>query len=133
MVIPTTSRDTKIISFSLHPTEDLTVGNGKVTAFIPPSVNGRNIQYAHVKVDTAPVGSVVTINIFNIRLAANVFSTPLTIDAGETGSETAAIPVVIDLAQDDLLTNDKLRLDVTTIGSSTAGKGLVVTLECGFA
>jgi hypothetical protein len=57
-----------------------------------------------------------------------MLSTKITIDSGETGSDTAAAAAVIDTSEDDIATNDLIRVDVDAI-STTAAKGLVVTLE----
>jgi hypothetical protein len=57
-----------------------------------------------------------------------MLSTKLTIDSGETGSDTAATPAVINTSYDDVATNDLLRIDIDAI-STTAPKGLIVTLE----
>ena len=57
-----------------------------------------------------------------------MLSTKITIDSGETGSDTATAAAVIDASEDDIATNDLIRVDVDAI-STTAAKGLVVTLE----
>jgi hypothetical protein len=56
-----------------------------------------------------------------------MLTTKITIDSTETGSDTAATPAVIDTANDDVATNDVIRIDVDAI-STTAAKGLIVTL-----
>jgi len=58
-----------------------------------------------------------------------LLSTALTIDAAETGSDTAATPAVIDVPNDrDVLAeNDLLRIDVDAV-DATAPKGLLITL-----
>ena len=45
-----------------------------------------------------------------------------------SGTDTAATPAVIDTAEDDLTENDLIAIDVDAV-STTAAKGLVVTLE----
>jgi hypothetical protein len=57
-----------------------------------------------------------------------MLSTVITIDSGETGSDTGATAAVIDTGNDDVITNDLLRIDVDAI-STTAPKGLIITLE----
>jgi len=57
-----------------------------------------------------------------------VFSTALTIDTGETSSSTAAVPVVINTANDDIATNDRFRIDVTNAGTNTT----LATMNIGF-
>jgi len=60
--------------------------------------------------------------------SVDVFSTALTIDTGETSSSTAAVPVVINTANDDIATNDRFRIDITGAGTST----LLSVLNIGF-
>jgi hypothetical protein len=93
-------------------------------------LNGFNIVDVHAEVITAPVGSTIIIDLYNLTQTADILSTNLTIDAGETGSDTAAAAVAIDTGEDDLATNDVIRVDIDQIGSSTAGSGLIVTLIC---
>jgi len=85
----------------------------------------------HAEVSTAPVGAVLIIDIYNATDGASMLdggNDRLTIDAGDTGSDTATDPVVIATGADDIATNDVIRVDVKQIGSGTAGSGLVVTL-----
>ena len=78
--------------------------------------------------DTAATGSVTTIDIN--EAGTTILSTKITIDATEKTSETAATPPVISdsaIAADAIIT-----FDIDGIGSSTAGKGLVVWMEVTF-
>ena len=84
----------------------------------------------HAEVITAPAGSTIIIDLYNLTQTADILSTNLTIDAGETGSDTAAAAAAISGSEDDLATNDVIRVDIDQIGSSTAGSGLIVTLIC---
>jgi hypothetical protein len=59
-----------------------------------------------------------------------MLSTKLTIDSGETGSDTAAAAAVINTSNDHVNTNDMLRIDIDAV-HTTAAQGLIVTL--GFA
>lgn len=56
----------------------------------------------------------------------SLFSTLLTIDANEDGSETAAVAAVINPANDDLATGQWLRFNVD--GAGTGTQGLYLTL-----
>ncbi len=58
-----------------------------------------------------------------------MLSTAITIDTTETGSDTAATAAVINTSNDDVTTNDVIRVDVDAIHSGTAAKGLIVTLD----
>jgi hypothetical protein len=108
---------------------DAATGDGKAILNIPSNLNGYNLNAVAASVETAPVGSAISIQIHNATDAVDMLSTPLTIDAGENTSATAATPAVIDTNTDDIATNDRLRIDVDAVGSSTAGAGLVVRLE----
>ena len=75
-------------------------------------------------VGTAPVGSVITVDIN--EAGSSILSTKITIDAGEKTSTTAATaPVISDSALAD---DAEITIDIDTVGSSTAGAGLKVTL-----
>jgi hypothetical protein len=106
---------------------DLTTGDGKFYMHVPPAFNGMNLMYVHAKVITAGTTGTLDIQIANVTQAADMLTTKLTVDSGETGSDTAATPAVIDTANDDVATNDQLRIDIDAI-PTTAPKGLIVTL-----
>ena len=57
-----------------------------------------------------------------------MLSTVMTIDTTETDTSTAATPAVIDTANDDVATGDKISIDVDAVSSGTAPKGLYVEL-----
>ena len=102
-------------------TTDLTTGTGKATFRIPYAFT---LTAVRASVTTAPVGSVITVDIN--ESGTSVLSTKITIDAGEKTSTTAAIaPVISDSALAD---DAEITIDIDTIGSSTAGTGLKVTL-----
>jgi len=108
----------------------LTTGDGKFYFHVPSTLNGFDIVDVHAEVITAPAGSTIIIQLHNLTATADILSTLLTIDASETGSDTAATAAVISGSEDDLTTNDVIRVDIDQIGSSTAGSGLIVTLIC---
>jgi len=111
-------------------TTALTTGNGKFYFHVPSTLNGFNIVDVHAEVISAPAGSTIIIQLHNLTATADILSTLLTIDASETGSDTAAAAAAIDTGEDDLTTNDVIRVDIDQVGSSTAGSGLIVTLIC---
>jgi len=108
----------------------LTTGNGKFYFHVPSTLNGFDIVDVHAEVISAPAGSTIIIQLHNLTATADILTTLLTIDASETGSDTAAAAAVISGSEDDLTTNDVIRVDIDQIGSSTAGSGLIVTLIC---
>jgi hypothetical protein len=110
-------------------TSDTSTGDGKAYFHIPPELNGMNLTYCHARVITAGVTGTLDIQIHNVTDTVDMLTTKLTVDSGETGSETAATPYVIDTANDDVAENDLIRIDSDAIHSGTAAKGLIVTLR----
>lgn len=106
-------------------------GDGKKYFHIPADLNAMNLVEVHAFCVTAGTTGVSTIQIANVTDSVDMLSTRITIDSGETGSNTAATPAVIDTTKDDVATNDVIRIDIDGI-SSTAPKGLVVTLGFSF-
>ena len=74
--------------------------------------------------NTAPTGSTISIQVQED--GSDILSTPITIDASETTSETAAVPPVI--SDSTLASNSIISFDLDQIGSSTAGTGLKINL-----
>lgn len=108
-------------------TSDLATGDGADYLHIPDALNGMNLVYVHARVITAGTTGTTDFQIANVTDAVDMLSTKLTIDSGETGSNTAATAAVIDTTKDDVATNDLLRLDIDAL-STTKPKGYVVTL-----
>lgn len=118
-------------SVSLYVVEgatDTAVADGKAYITIPSSLNGFILKRVHARVITAGTTGTTDIQIHNVTDAVDMLSTKLTIDSAETGSNTAAAPAVINAANDDVATNDELRIDIDAV-ASTAAKGLIVVLE----
>ena len=107
---------------------DLTVADGLAYFHVPAGLDGMDLVEVHAEVFTAPAGSTATFEISNNGASTQMLSTNITIDAGETGSDSAATAAVIDASNDDLDTNDLIQINCTQIGSSTAGAGLMVTM-----
>ena len=61
------------------------------------------------------------------RSDADMLSTKLTIDSGETSSATAATAAVVNTSNDDVATGDLIYVDVDAV-STTAPQGLTVVL-----
>ena len=114
------SEEVFIISLS-DETTDLTTGNGKASFNMPFAMTLTGVK---APVNTAPVGSTIIVDIN--EAGSTILSTKLSIDASELTSSSAASAAVIS---DASLANDALiTFDIDQIGSSTAGKGLKVTL-----
>ena len=97
---------------------------------IPPDLNGLDLVYAHAEVDTAGTTNTMDLEIYNVTQTQDMLSTTMTIDTGETGSDTAATPYVIHATQKDVATNDLIRWDCDAV-HDTAAKGLVGTMGFG--
>ena len=107
---------------------NITVGDGAAYVTVPSSYAGMNLVAVHARVITAGTTGTTDIQIYNLTQTADMLSTKITIDSGETGSDTAATAAVIDTSNDDVASWDVLRIDVDAI-STTAPKGLIVTME----
>lgn len=81
---------------------------------------------ARADVTTAPTGSGITVDI-NVN-GTSVFSTLLTIDAGETTSVTAATQSVLTSDPYYITDNDQITIDIDAVGSTLPGTALKVTL-----
>lgn len=108
---------------------DLSTGDGKALIKLMDEFDGMDLVDVTAEVTTAPTGSTISIQVRNVTDSVDILSTPITIDAGETSSETAATAPVIDTDNDDIDTNDLIAIDIDQVGSSEAGRGLVVGLR----
>ena len=102
-------------------TSNLSTGNNKVRIRMPYAFT---LTAVRASVNTAPTGSTISIQI--TEAGSDILSTPITIDASETTSVTAASsPVISDssLADDSII-----GIDIDQVGSSNTGVGLKVTL-----
>ena len=104
----------------------LTTGDGKKAIHIPSDLTGMNLVYVHAFCLTASAVGIPTFQVQNLTDTHDMLSTKLTIDATETGSNTAANAAVIDTGEDDVVTNDIIQIDCDVAGSTT--KGVYVTL-----
>jgi hypothetical protein len=111
------------------PTTDAATGDGAAYYPIPPELNGANITYVHLWAVTAGTTGTSDVQIARVRSGtpADVLSTKVTIDSTEQGSDTAASAAVINTSNDDVATNDVLRVDVDAL-STTKPRGLIVTI-----
>jgi hypothetical protein len=100
---------------------NLTTGTAKVTFRMPYAFTLTSVK---ASVNTAPVGSTIIVDIN--EGGSTILSTKLSIDAGEKTNATAASAAVI--SDTGLAADAEITIDIDQIGSSTAGKGLKVTL-----
>jgi len=109
------------------PDADCATGNGKAFFSIPPSLDGMNLVSAHGVVFTAGTTSTMEIEVYNKTDTVNMLTTEIRIETGEVGSDTATLQPVIDTANDDVASYDRIQIDIDVV-HTTAAKGLVVTL-----
>lgn len=120
-------RVTSIIVFDDATDVETGDGAGDIFYRVPSVINGYNLVGVAAQVQTAGTTGTTDIQIHNVTQTADMLSTKITIDSGETDSSTAATPAVIDTANDDVATGDQIRIDVDAV-STTAPKGLLVEL-----
>ena len=111
----------------VSPTTDVTTGDGAAYFHIGQTLDSMNLIYCHARVITAGTTGTLDIQFNRSRGGVDMLSVKLTVDSGETGSDTAATPYVINLSNDDVLENDLIRIDIDAV-QTTAPKGLLVTL-----
>lgn len=115
-------RETFIIACS-DLTTALTTGTGKAYFDAPYALTVTGVIATVV---TAPTGSALQVDIN--EAGVSILSTKITIDAGETSSQTAATPPVI--SDTAIAANARMTIDIDAVGSTIAGAGLVVYILC---
>jgi len=108
-------------------TTNVSTGDGKWYFHVPTALNGMNLVYCHAEAITAGTTGTMTMMVYNLTDTANMLSTALTMDSGETGTDTADAAYVIDTGHDDVATNDVIRFDISGV-HTTPAKGLIITL-----
>ena len=112
---------TETIGYALSDqTSDITTGV-KITDRMPYAFTLTSILGS---LAVAATGGTFTVNIK--KNGVSIFTTKLTFDSGESTTATAAVPYV--LSTTTFAANDIIELSVDTIGSVTAGKGLIIKL-----
>lgn len=107
---------------------NLTTGDGQAFFRVPLEMNGMNLTGVGAVVYTAGTTNTLDIQIRNKTQAADMLSTKITIDSGETDSATANAAAVIDTSNDDVATNDVIAIDIDAV-HTTPAKGLVVMMR----
>jgi len=105
----------------------LRTGVGRFYFHIPEDLDSYSLFEVHARVITAGTTGTTDIQVNNATSGLDMLSTVLTIDSGETGSETAATKAAINSANKVVRENDLIRIDIDAI-STTPPKGLIVTL-----
>ena len=96
------------------------VGNGITHVTIPSTLDGKNLQSAQAHVYTVGTGSTTTVQLHNLTDGYDMLSTPITIDASEKDSSTAATPSVVG-SYSLVSTADVIRIDVDVVATNTLG------------
>ena len=96
------------------------VGNGITHVTIPSTLDGKNLSSAQAHVYTAGTGSTTTVQLHNLTDGQDMLSTPITIDASEKDSSTAATPSVTG-SYTGVSTADVIRIDVDVVATNTLG------------
>lgn len=107
--------------------ENLATGDGQMIFVVPSSLNGLTIKSAHASLSSVSSSGAVTVQIRNVTDSVDVLSTAITIDQSEFTSYTAATPPVINGANDDVATGDRIAIDVDGAGTSAAGLSVHLT------
>jgi len=118
----------RVVLTAIAPATDCAVADDNAHFHVPASMAGMNLVSVHAENITAGATGTGTYQVRNDTSGNNMLSTAITIDSGETGSDTAATAAVINASEDDLTENDLISIDIDGI-QTTAAKGLVVTLE----
>lgn len=114
---PTASTTAALASFPISVSDEvstITTGTSKVTFRAPTDFDVTKIK---ASLTTASTSGAVQVDV-NLN-GVSMFSTPITIDANETTSETAAVPAVLSttaLADDDVIT-----VDIDSAGTGAVG------------
>jgi hypothetical protein len=108
----------------------ISTGDGQRIFMVSDDMNGMVLKKAAALVTTVSSSGVPTIQIRNVTDSVDMLSTKVTIDASEFTSYTAAATSVVDTANDDVATGDRISVDVDVSG--TGAKGLEVILTFGF-
>jgi hypothetical protein len=104
--------------------DDVTTGNGKAYFTIPEMLNGFDLIRAQATVVTAGTTNATTVMVHNLTDAVDMLTGAVSIASGNTVGTVGTI----DTSNDDVATNDIIRIDVPTV-STTAPQGLMVVLE----
>lgn len=107
----------------------LATGNGKAYFTVPVDLNGMNLVDADIAVYTVSSSGTPTVQIHNLTDTTDMLSTAITVDTSEFNSYTAATPPVINTAADDVVTGDRLRIDVDVAGTGTTGLDVILVFE----
>ena len=88
---------------------------------VPAALTGMNLVSVSASVGTGAAGSspsgTPTFTVTNVTDTSTMLSTSLTVDANEYTSATAAVAAVIDTGEDDVVTDDLIKVATTVAGT----------------
>ena len=108
----------------------ITTGSGKLFFTIPDDMSGYLLETAHLAVGKAGVTNTTSVQIRDPeKNYRKMFSTVLSIDSTESGSNTAATPYVINASNRDVGSYDRLMIDIPQVSTTAPKGGMVLTLK----
>jgi hypothetical protein len=119
--------DSKQESFAIAASDEttaLTTGTNKVTFRIPYDFTLTKVK---ASLTTAPAGGMADFEIDIKRNGVTVFTTTPTIDVGETTTETATVPSVLEPTEVVWVNDDVITIDIVSVNGGIAA-GLKVYL-----
>jgi hypothetical protein len=111
------------------PDTDTETGDAKFFYRVPSRLDGMNLIGIAATVYTAGVTGNLDIQIRNKTDSVDMLSTKMRIETGETDTSTSDQPGVIDTTKDDVATGDVIAIDIDSVQSGTAAKGLCVEMQ----
>lgn len=106
----------------------LTTGDAKFIFAISAELNGMDLTEAQAYVTTVSSSGNVTAQVRNITNSnVDMLSTPITIDANENTSYTAAVPSVVNTSNDNVATGNLIAIDIDAAGTGAKGFGIILT------
>lgn len=103
-----------------------------VTSFsfmIDEELNGWSVKSVSAYVPVASTSGTPTVTLTNLTTGNTITSTPVTIDANELTSLTAATPAVINQAYKSVATGNLLSVNLTVTGTGAKGLGVIIVFE----
>lgn len=103
-------------------------GDGKAYFHVTAGLDGLSLVECHAEVKLAGTTGTMSIMVANETQSVDMLTTALSVDSGETGSDTAASSYAIKSNGDEVISeNDMVRLDFDAV-HSTPASGCIVSL-----
>lgn len=110
----------------VHDEDTVTTGDGQLIFLVEDDMANLSLVACYAYVTTVSSSGLVTVQIRNVTDAVDMLSTPITIDVSEFSSYFAATPPVINTANDQVDTGDRIAIDVDGAGTGAKGLGVIV-------